>query len=158
MVRDAERVIRPYLPYIERAGQAAQTAARWAEEQRRRPPEVVVVSEPPPLAEDQPTVDESAYRPAARCLDTTRVKSPKALWKALKNNPWIRWYKPSPQRLLVHFGDWDRYRELLDRIGFDSLDEAGRKALSDVTAESPHLFEEEALRRLEETRRRKFGK
>jgi hypothetical protein len=27
----------------------------------------------------------------------------------LRANPWIRWRKPSPQRLEIHAGDWHKF-------------------------------------------------
>jgi hypothetical protein len=96
----------------------------------------------------QPADDDSAFRPAKRCLDETRFRNFKRLRAVLKANPWIRTRKPSPQRLKVHAGDWDRYLAMLDEAGFDALD---------VSAETMDAFLAEMRRRQEEIRRRKAG-
>jgi hypothetical protein len=100
------------------------------------------------LPEAGQVTDDSAYRPAKRFLDGNRFRSHKRLSAALKRNPWIRTRKPSPQRLEVHAGDWDRYLAMLDEAGFDALD---------VAAETADAFLTEVRRRQEEIRRRKAG-
>jgi hypothetical protein len=103
-------------------------------------------------AEDEtmaPPTDDSAFRPASESLDSTRFKTYKQLHAALKANPWIRTRKPSPQRLEIHAGDWQRFRNALDTAGFESLD---------VSAETAEGFMAEVRERQEEIRQRKAGK
>ncbi len=69
-----------------------------------------------------PEDDESAYRPAKEFLDAKRFNGYKSLHQALRDNPWIRWNKPSKNRLRIHAGDWRRYLAMLDAAGFDALD------------------------------------
>jgi hypothetical protein len=105
--------------------------------------EILKVAAPPPCS---PADDDGAYRPATRFLDSRRFPTYKRLHKALKKNPWIRTRKPSPQRLEVHAGDWDRYLALLDAAGFDALD---------MGAENVDAFLAEVRRRLPDAGRRK---
>lgn len=55
-----------------------------------------------------PTEDPTAYRPAREFLDKDRFQTYKAIRNFLKDNPSIRWRKPSTQRLEIHSGDWRR--------------------------------------------------
>jgi hypothetical protein len=98
------------------------------------------------IKDERTAVDDSAFVPATRCLDTTRFKNIKRLRAALKANPWIRSRKPSGQRLDVHSGDWSRYTAMLDASGFDALD---------VSAETADLFMEQVRHRQAEARRSK---
>jgi hypothetical protein len=92
--------------------------------------------------------DLSAYRPATEFLDSTRFRTYNQLHAALKRQPWIRTRKPSPQRLLIHAGDWHHYLTMLDDAGFDALD---------VQAQTVDVFLAEVRRRQEEIRARKAG-
>jgi hypothetical protein len=53
-------------------------------------------------------VDSSAFRPASECL-LGEIDDFGKLRRALRENNWIRTQKPSPQRLMVHAGDWLKY-------------------------------------------------
>jgi hypothetical protein len=62
-------------------------------------------------------LDETAYRPASEFIDEDRFPYLKAINAALKANPWIRWSRPIgqngkeiPNRLLIHAGDWHKFR------------------------------------------------
>jgi hypothetical protein len=65
-----------------------------------------------------PTVgDHSAFRPASAFVDDDRFPTLKAIHKALGANKWIRRKRPltskgkeHPQRLLIHAGDWQDFK------------------------------------------------
>jgi hypothetical protein len=101
------------------------------------------------LEEDNnPAVDESAFCPLSKLLDATRFKTPKRIHAALKKNPWIRTYKPSPQRFMIHAGDWHRYVAMFDEAGFNALD---------ASAETAEAFLAEVNLRREKTGRHQAG-
>ena len=116
----------------------------------RVPAEAAPNSEPPPGEGDAPPAyNDSAYRPAKEFLDTTRVQTYKQLHAVLEANPWIRWKKPSPQRLEIHAGDWQAFRSALDTGAFEALN---------VSAERMEDFLAETRQRQEEVRQSKTGK
>jgi hypothetical protein len=98
--------------------------------------------------ENNPAVDESAYVALSKLLDAARFKTPKRIHAALKKNPWIRTYKPSKQRFMIHAGDWHRYVAMLDEAGFNALD---------VGAETAEAFLAEVNLRRVETGRHQVG-
>jgi hypothetical protein len=69
-----------------------------------------------------PAEDTTAYRPAKEFLDDKRFTTHKRLLAALRAHPWIRTWKPSPQRLCIHAADWLVFRKGLDDAAFDALD------------------------------------
>jgi hypothetical protein len=59
----------------------------------------------------------AAYVPA-KLLVGIGVKTPVQVDRFLKKHPKIRWRKPSPRRLLVHFGDWlDHFPDWRAKLG-----------------------------------------
>jgi hypothetical protein len=56
-----------------------------------------------------PSVDDSAFRPAKEFL-ATPFDTYKEIKRVLKDNPWIRHRKPSANRLEIHAGDWLKFR------------------------------------------------
>jgi len=109
------------------------------------------LAEPPPaaaLGAQTVVEDDSAYRPAKEFLDT-QFTTYKRLRAALKANPWIRTQKPSTQRLVIHAGDWQRFRKGLDAAGFGALD---------LSAETVEAFMAEVRNRQQEIKQRKAGK
>jgi hypothetical protein len=93
--------------------------------------------------------DPAAYRPAKEFLDTQHAPTYKALRALLGKHTWIRRYNPSPQRLVIHAGDWHQLLAALDKCVFEKLD-----ANPEIVA----AFVEEARRRQEDIRARKTGK
>jgi hypothetical protein len=67
-------------------------------------------------------VDLSAFIPAKDCLDPPHCPTYKTLRAILDGHPEIRTHKPSPQRLLIHAGDWHRYTARRDANAFEALD------------------------------------
>jgi hypothetical protein len=104
-------------------------------------------------------IDEPNLRPASRCLDDKYIKTHKQLLAVLERNSWIRRDKPNEQRLLVHLGDLDRYREALDRARFNVTLNAGSQlpaaGAEDQLGEAVAAFVAEMGRRQREGRSRK---
>ena len=78
--------------------------------------------------------DESAYRSATWIVREypKHVSDPKALHKVLRMHTQIRRWKPSPQRLSIHLGDWldfikNRYRSNGNASADPSHDEIERR-------------------------------
>jgi len=64
--------------------------------------------------------DWSAFTPASELAGDEYTSGIKELRKILKAQPWIRSVKPHKNRLLVHAGDWNRYKKQRS----DALDES----------------------------------
>jgi hypothetical protein len=90
-----------------------------------------------------------AYRPAKECLGPW-AKDNAALRRILARESWIRTRKPSPQRLLVHEGDW---REYLRRQGAGWMDDLPAPLADQVLTE----VRERESRKVQERRRRGKG-
>jgi hypothetical protein len=73
--------------------------------------------------DEQQGEDLSAYRPASEFLDANKHKDYPALRRVLANNPQIRTRKPSPQRLVIHAGDWFAYLKEQTTGAFAALGE-----------------------------------
>jgi hypothetical protein len=102
----------------------------------------------PEIVMDDPT----AFRPASEFIDEERFPDLKAIHKALRANPWIRAKrpigkngKPIPNRLLIHAGDWQEFRQQKQAV--DPLDLPAR-LVDDVM---------ETERRKAESREKKGG-
>ena len=98
-------------------------------------------------------LDSSAFRPAKEFLDPEHYKTHKQLCAALKANPWIRTRKPSPQRLEIHAGDWQRFRTGVETDAFAALD-----TTTQVESSTVKQFLAESRQRQDQIRRRKAGK
>lgn len=53
---------------------------------------------------------EDCFVPAYELIDDEHFRTIKRIHTALKNNPWVRWRKPSAQRIVIHAADWHRMR------------------------------------------------
>jgi hypothetical protein len=92
-----------------------------------------------------PPEDDSAFRPATDLLRAP-YDSIRAINAVLKQHPEIRRYKPSPQRLKIHAGDWHGF---LATSPTDSIDQS-EEAISLAIAKA---HEAKANKRGEKTRR-----
>lgn len=66
--------------------------------------------------------DEADFRPASEFLTENRPpRSYRELRRILDENPWIRRFKPSKQRLMIHAGDMLRWQAEQDKQKWRSL-------------------------------------
>jgi hypothetical protein len=89
---------------------------------------------------DDGGTDPTAYRPAKEFLDT-RYTTAKRVRGVLKANRWIRWHKPSRQRLEIHAGDWRKFLCKQADAEFEQLDASPEVAAAAVARAKERLDE-----------------